>query len=129
MGCLKQHQEEDDNAKKVAGQRWWAIGSLGRQLKGKNPDEKEEGEKELEVILLSNRQPKVEQLGEAEVWGFTFVVSETFSGDMFYSSQGCGREKTMVVLPGLVQKQKQTGRRVATVSEEFENISEKIVQF
>ena len=51
--------------------------------------------------------------------------TETFSGDMFYSSQGCGREKTMVVLPGLVQKQKQeqTGSRVATsVSEEFENI-------
>ena len=74
MGCFNQSQEEEENAKKVAGRQLWAISSLGRQLKGKNPDEEEEKE-ELEVILLSNRQPKVEQLGETEVCGFSFVVS------------------------------------------------------
>ena len=102
MGWLKQNQEED-KAKKVAGQQWWAISSLGRQLKGKNPDEEEEGggekgggEKELEVILLSNRQPKVDQLAETEVGGFSFQEPMPilpfssfflilFSGDIFYS--------------------------------------------
>ena len=85
MGCLNRNQkeEEEEMANKVAGQQWWAISSLGRQLKGKNPDEeeKEEEEKELEVILLSNRKPKVEQLGETEVCGFSLV--SLLSGDIF----------------------------------------------
>ena len=83
MGCLNRNQKEEENAKKVAAQRWWAISSLGRQLKGKNPDEeeKEEEENELEVILLSNRKPKVEQLGETEVCGFSLV--SLLSGDIF----------------------------------------------
>ena len=75
------NQNADKNAN---GQHWWAIRSLGRQLKGKKPDDKEEkkeekGEKEdkkeeLEVIILSNRHPKVEQLGETEVCGFSFSI-------------------------------------------------------
>ena len=107
MGWLKQNKEEEGNAKKVEAQQWWAISSLGRKFKGKNPDENvgegknpddengkgEKAEKaEVEVILLSNRQPKVEQLGETEVRGFIFQLGTNqlhlfwivVSGDIFY---------------------------------------------
>ena len=70
MGCLTQSQEEADNVENATSQKWWAIRSLGRQLKedtekqseGTGDEEKEKRKEELEVILISNREPKVEQL-------------------------------------------------------------------
>lgn len=106
MGWSAKNQAKD-NAKNV--QRWWAISNLGRQLKvkeGKNPDLSREGKssghlgeggKELEVILLSNREPTVEHLmEETEVFclletnfnynGVTSLlcVSYLVSGDIFH---------------------------------------------
>ena len=100
MACLKHNEGKEDNAKKVAGQPWWAITRLGRQLKGKNTHDKgkrgkndkdeeedeegeEEGEKEMEVILLSNRQPRVEQLGQSEVC-FSFLLVREVSTTIFF---------------------------------------------
>ena len=70
MGCLTRSQEEADNVEKATSQKWWAIRSLGRQLKedtekqteGKRGEGKVNGKEELEVILISNREPRVEQL-------------------------------------------------------------------
>ena len=103
MACLKHNEGKEDNAKKVAGQPWWAITRLGRQLRGKNTHDKgkrgkndkdeeedeegeEEGEKEMEVILLSNRQPRVEQLGQSEVC-FSFLLVREVSTTIFSSSR------------------------------------------
>ena len=70
MGCLTRSQEEADNVEKAKSQKWWAVRSLGRHLKedtekqteGKRDDGKVNGKEELEVILISNREPRVEQL-------------------------------------------------------------------
>ena len=62
MACLKHNEGKEDNAKKVAGQPWWAITRLGRQSKGnkntegkgkrgkndENEEDEEEGEEEEE---------------------------------------------------------------------------------
>ena len=70
MGCLTRGQEEADNVEKATSQKWWAVRSLGRRLKedtekqteGKSDEGKVNGKEELEVILISNREPRVEQL-------------------------------------------------------------------
>ena len=76
MGCLTRSQEKADNVEKATSQKWWAVRSLGRRLKedtekqseDTGDEEKESRKEELEVILISNREPKVEQLGsEKEV--------------------------------------------------------------
>ena len=70
MGCLTRSQEEADNVERATSQKWWAVRSLGRRLKkntkkqteGKRGEGKVNGKEELEVILISNREPRVEQL-------------------------------------------------------------------
>ena len=70
MGCLTRSQEEADSVEKATSQKWWAVRSLGRRLKedtkeqteGKRDEGKVNGKGELEVILISNREPTVEQL-------------------------------------------------------------------
>ena len=70
MGCLTRGQEEADNVENVTSQKWWVVRSLGRRLKedtkkqteGKRDEGKVNGKEELEVILISNREPRVEQL-------------------------------------------------------------------
>jgi len=70
MGCLTRSQEETDNVENATSQKWWAVRSLGRRLKedtekqteGKRDEGKVNGNEELEVILISNREPTVEQL-------------------------------------------------------------------
>ena len=68
MGCLTRGQEEADNVEKATSQKWWAVRSLGRRLKEDTERQTEgkrdevNGKEELEVILISNREPRVEQL-------------------------------------------------------------------
>ena len=70
MGCLRKSQEEADNVERATSQKWWAVRCLGRRLKedtkkqteGKICEGKVNGKEELEVILISNREPRVEQL-------------------------------------------------------------------
>ena len=70
MGCLTRSQEEVDNVERATSQKWWTLRGLGRRLKedtkkqteGKRDEGKVNGKEELEVILISNREPTVEQL-------------------------------------------------------------------
>ena len=77
MGCLTRSLEKADNVENATSQKWWAIRSLGRQLKedtkkqteGKRDEGKVDGKEELEVILISNREPRVEQLDSGKEVG------------------------------------------------------------
>ena len=77
MGCLTRSQEEADNVERATSQKWWALRGLGRRLKedtkkqteGRIDDGKVNGKEELEVILISNREPRVEQLDSGKEVG------------------------------------------------------------